>query len=134
MYYSSLTTKFVRYLNYSYKIEGEMKYGSSAIRSKSGQKILYKEGLSGPSVIELPDPCLRVRICVIDCPTSENLPYSFELAGTKIPYVIRELDPHERMDVFMQFTYHADITINGVVNEYCATRTYQCKSGWGDAY
>lgn len=134
MYYSSMTTKFVRYLNYTYKIEGGMKYGSSAIRSKSGQKILYKEGLNGPSVIELPNPCLRVRICVIDCPTSENLPYSFELAGTKIPYVIRELDPHERMDVFMQFTYHADITINGVVNEYCATRTYQCKSGWGDAY
>lgn len=135
IYWFSANSAFIKYCGLQYSNEGNMEYGSNAIcseRLEGDPSIIYDDGYS---IIEkLISPRLRVRICVIECPTSENLPHIMELPEAGEHYTIREYAERQPMDVYLQVTCHSDFTINGVINEYFGTRIYECKNDWGDAY
>lgn len=132
IYWLNAQHKFIKYCGLTYKNGGNMEYGGNAIYSRDNLDIIYDNGYN--TIENLTIPCLRVRICVIECPTSENLPYFISLPEAKERYTIREYAERQPMNVYFQITCHSDFTINGVVNEYFSTRMYECKNDWGDAY
>ena len=130
--WSSARHRFIRQTDLpNYANEGDMELGSNAIGSPWDQTI-YEDGKS--KIEELSPPNLRVRIRIIEYPTSEKLPGLLNLPELNKQYVILEREERKPMDIYLQITCHTDFVINGVVNEYFGMKRFQCKHDWGGEY